>query len=80
MESECVVVCCAMCVGWGWCKRDGRGEQQACEEGGEAERGGQRGIGGGAWGARNLGGRAAVRALEGDAPLFVAVDFFTVLC
>ena len=47
-----------------------------CEEGGEAERGDQRGKCGGAWCAHNLGERAVVRALEGDAPLLVAAEFF----
>ena len=56
----------------------GRGEQQVCKERGEAERGGQRGNGGGAWCAHNLGERAVVHALEGDAPLFVAADFFSI--
>ena len=48
----------------------------ACEEGGEAGEDGRKGTGGGAWCARNLSERAAVRALEGDAPLFNAADFF----
>ena len=76
----CGDVLCSDC--WVGVMQDGREGQavQACEEGGEAERGGQRGTGGGAWCARNLGERAAVRALEGDAPLFVAADFLCLEC
>ena len=54
----------------------GRCELQAHEEGGEADKGGCRGAGIGAPGACYVGEHVVVRALEGDAPLFVAADFF----
>jgi hypothetical protein len=44
-------------------------------EGGEADKGGYRGAGIGAPDARHVGEYVVVRALEGDAPLFVAADF-----
>ena len=55
--------------------RIGTCELQAHEEGGEANKGGYRGAGIGAPGARHVGEHVVVRALEGDAPLFVAADF-----
>ena len=45
-------------------------------QGGEADKGGCRGAGIGALGARHVGEHVVVRALEGDAPLFVVADFF----
>ena len=54
----------------------GEREQQACDDGGEAGRCGHRWAGCGALDARSLGGDAVVRALGGDAPLFVAADFW----
>ena len=56
--------------------RIGTCELQAREEGGEADKGGYRGAGIGAPGACCVGEHVVVRALEGDAPLFVAADFF----
>ena len=55
--------------------RIGRCELHAHEEGGEADKGGYRGAGIGAPGARHVGEHVVVRALEGDAPLFVVADF-----
>jgi hypothetical protein len=55
-----------------------RCELQAHEEGGEADKGGYRGAGIGAPGARYVGEHIVVRALEGDAPLFVVADFVMV--
>jgi hypothetical protein len=49
--------------------RIGRCELHAHEEGGEADKGGYRGAGIGAPGARHVGEHVVVRALEGDAPL-----------
>ena len=49
---------------------------QAHEEGGEADKGGYRGAGIGAPGARHVGEHVVVRALGGDGPLFVAADFW----
>ena len=46
------------------------------EEGGEADKGGYRGAGIGAPGARHVGEHVVVRALGGNGPLFVAADFF----
>ena len=51
---------------------------QAHEEGGEADKGGCRGAGIGAPGACYVGEHVVVRTLEGDAPLFVAAEFFNV--
>ena len=48
---------------------------QAHEEGGEADKGGYRGAGIGASGACYVGEHVVVRALEGDAPRFIAADF-----
>ena len=48
----------------------------AHEQGGEADKGGCRGAGIGAPGARHVGEHVVVRALEGDAPLFVVADLF----
>ena len=56
--------------------RIGRCELQAHGEGGEADKGGCRGAGIGAPGACYVGEHVVVRALEDDAPLFVAADFF----
>ena len=56
--------------------RIGTCELQVREEGGEADKGGYRGAGIGAPGACCVGEHVVVRALEGDAPLFVAADFF----
>ena len=50
----------------------------AHEQGGEADKGGCRGAGIGAPGARHVGEHVVVRALEGDAPLFVVAEFFRV--
>ena len=47
----------------------------AHEQGGEADKGGCRGAGIGAPGARHVGEHVVVRVLEGDAPLFVAVPW-----
>ena len=47
----------------------------AHEQGGEADTGGCRGAGIGAPGARHVGEHVVVRALEGDAPLFVVAEF-----
>ena len=52
--------------------RIGRCGLHAHGQGGEADKGGCRGAGIGAPGARHVGEHAVVRALEGDAPLFVA--------
>jgi hypothetical protein len=60
--------------------RIGRCELQAHEEGGEADGGGYRGAGIGAPGVCYVGEHVVVRALEGDAPLFVAADFFPIMC
>ena len=57
--------------------RIGTCELQVREEGGEADKGGYRGAGIGAPGACCVGEHVVVRALEGDAPLFVAADFFS---
>ena len=57
--------------------RIGTCELQAHEEGGEANKGGYRGAGIGAPGACCVGEHVVVRALEGDASLFVAADFFS---
>jgi len=46
------------------------------EVGGAADKGGYRGAGIGAPGARHVGEHVVVRVLEGDAPLFVVADFF----
>ena len=51
----------------------------AHEQGGEADKGGCRGAGIGALGARHVGEHVVVRALEGDAPLFVVAEFFSVI-
>ena len=59
--------------------RVGRCELRAHGEGGEADKGGHRWAGIGAPGARHVGEYVVVRALEGDAPLFVAADFFITL-
>ena len=48
---------------------------QAHEEGGEANKNGYRGAGLGAPGARHVGEHVVVRALKGDAPLFVVAEF-----
>ena len=56
--------------------RIGRCELHAHEQGGEADKGGYRGAGIGAPGARHVGEHVVVRALEGDAPLFVVAEFF----
>ena len=48
----------------------------AHEQGGEADKGGCRGAGIGAPGARHVGEHVVVRALEGDAPHFVVAEFF----
>ena len=58
--------------------RIGTCELQVREEGGEADKGGYRGAGIGAPGACCVGEHVVVRALEGDAPLFVAADFFCI--
>ena len=50
-------------------------ELQAHETGGEADKGGCRRAGIRAPGACHVGEHVVVRALEGDAPLFVAADF-----
>ena len=47
----------------------------AHKQGGEADKGGCRGAGIGAPGARHVGEHVVVRALEGDAPLFVVAEF-----
>ena len=47
----------------------------AHEQGGEADKGGYRGAGIRAPGARHVGEHVVVRALEGDAPLFVVAIF-----
>ena len=54
--------------------RIGRCELHAHEEGGEADKGGNRGAGTGAPGARHMGEHVVVRALEGDAPLLVVAE------
>ena len=54
--------------------RIGRCELDAHEQGGEADKGGCRGAGIGAPGARHVGEHVVVRVLEGDAPLFVVAD------
>ena len=59
--------------------RIGRCELDAHEQGGEADKGGCRGAGIGAPGARHVGEHVVVRVLEGDAPLFVVADFFVVV-
>ena len=51
--------------------RIGRCGLHAHKQGGEADKGGCRGAGIGAPGARHVGEHVVVRALEGDAPLFV---------
>ena len=56
--------------------RIGRCGLHAHKQGGEADKGGCRGAGIGAPGARHVGEHVVVRALEGDAPLFVVADFF----
>ena len=56
--------------------RIGRCGLHAHEQGGEADKGGCRGAGIGAPGARHVGEHVVVRALEGDAPLFVVAEFF----
>ena len=48
---------------------------QVHEEGSEADKGGYKGADIGAPGACCVGEHVVVRALEGDAPLFVAADF-----
>ena len=50
----------------------------AHKQGGEADKGGCRGAGIGAPGARHVGEHVVVRALEGDAPHFVVAEFFEV--
>ena len=61
--------------GWeGW-REGARCELHAHEEGGEADKGGCRGAGIGAPGARHVGEHVVVRVLEGDAPLFVVAEF-----
>ena len=55
--------------------RIGRCGLHAHEQGGEADKGGCRGAGIGAPGARHVGEHVVVRALEGDAPLFVVAEF-----
>ena len=55
--------------------RVGTCELHAHEERGEADKGGYRGAGIGAPGARHVGEHVVVRALGGDGPLFVAADF-----
>ena len=57
--------------------RIGTCELQVREEGGEADKGGYRGAGIGAPGACCVGEHVVVRALEGDAPLFVAADILS---
>ena len=60
--------------GWeGW-REGARCELHAHEEGGEADKGGCRGAGIGAPGARHVGEHVVVRVLEGDAPLFVVAE------
>ena len=54
----------------------GRCELDAHEQGGEADKGGCRGAGIGAPGARHVGEHVVVRALEGDAPHSVVAEFF----
>ena len=49
---------------------------QAREKGDEAGKDDHRGTGSGAYGACYLGEHVVVRALGGDAPPFVAADFF----
>ena len=56
--------------------RIGRCELDAHEQGVEADKGGCRGAGIGAPGARHVGEHAVVRVLEGDAPPFVVAEFF----
>ena len=56
--------------------RVGRCELHAHGEGGEADKGGYRGAGIGAPGARHVGEHVVVRALEGDAPLFRCCGIF----
>ena len=55
--------------------RIGRCGLHAHKQGGEADKGGCRGAGIGAPGARHVGEHVVVRALEGDAPLFVVAEF-----
>ena len=50
-------------------------ELQACEEGGEADKGGHMEGGIGAPGACYVGEHVVVRAQQGDGPLFVVADF-----
>ena len=50
-------------------------ELQACEEGGEANKGGHMEGGIGAPGACYVGEHVVVRAQQGDGPLFVVADF-----
>ena len=71
-----MVVCFAVIAGWGRRRVDGKREQHACDESGEAGRSDRRWAGCGALDARYFGGGEVVRALERDAPLFVAADFF----
>ena len=59
--------------------RIGRCGLHAHEQGGEADKGGCRGAGIGAPGARHVGEHVVVRALEGDAPLFVVAEFFSLI-